>query len=152
MITQVDHLGIYVADLDAAVRFWRDVVGLDCTEISGAREDGLRLAHVCVNGVELELIEAPIEKTMLRHMPHQGAGLYHVGLRTDDLEGTVARLRAAGVAMLDEVPRSGSGMRVQFTAPEGPAQGVMIEVVERLRPAPADEALRARQARERPRE
>ncbi|MBM4266328.1 MAG: hypothetical protein FJ144_06925 [Deltaproteobacteria bacterium] len=141
-VTQVDHLGIYVTDLEAAVRFWRDVVGLECGEIESHPESQLRLAHVVVNGVELELIEAPIEKTQLRHMPHPAAGLYHVGLRTDDLPGTVERLRAAGVRMLDEVPREGAGMRVQFTAPEGPGQGVMIEVVERLRPGPADEALR----------
>ena len=47
MITQVDHVGIFVADLDEAVRFWRDVVGLDCTEIDPHPESGLRLAHVC---------------------------------------------------------------------------------------------------------
>jgi methylmalonyl-CoA epimerase len=138
MITQVDHVGIYVDDLDAAVAFWRDVVGLECTEISAHPESGLRLAHVCVNGVELELIEAPVEKTMLRHMPYRGAGLYHVGLRTDDLEAEVARLRAAGLELLDETPRAGDGMRVQFTAPGGLSQGVMIELVDRLRPGPAD--------------
>jgi methylmalonyl-CoA epimerase len=149
MITQVDHLGIYVDDLEAAVRFWRDVVGLECTEISAHPESGHRLAHVCVNGVELELIEAPIERTMLRHMPHQGAGIYHVGLRTDDLDGAAARLRAAGLRLLDETPRSGEGMRVQFAAPEGLPQGVMIELVDRLRPGPADGARdRTRRGRE----
>ena len=139
MITQVDHVGIYVEDLEAAVRFWRDVVGLECTEISAHPESGHRLAHVCVNGVELELIEAAaVEDTMLRHMPHRGPGIYHVGLRTDDLEGAAARLRAAGVRMLDETPRTGGGMRVQFAAPDGLSQGVMIELVDRLRPGPAD--------------
>jgi methylmalonyl-CoA epimerase len=141
MITQIDHLGIYVTDLEAAVRFWRDVVGLECTPISDHPEYGLRLAHVSIAGVELELIEAPVETTQLRHMPYQGPGLYHVGLRTDDLEGTIARMRAAGLDLLDESPRGGEGMRIQFTAPGGPPQGVMIEVVERLRPGPADEAL-----------
>jgi methylmalonyl-CoA epimerase len=140
MITQVDHLGIYVDDLEAAVRFWRDVVGLECTEISAHPESGHRLAHVCLNGVELELIEAPVERTMLRHMPYRGAGIYHVGLRTDDLDGAAARLRAAGLRLLDETPRGGGGMRVQFAAPEGLPQGVMIELVDRLRPGPADEA------------
>ena len=137
MITQVDHVGIYVDDLDAAVRFWRDVVGLECTGIS-AHPEGLRLAHVCVNGVELELIEAPVEKTMLRHMPYRGAGIYHVGLRTDDLEGEAARLEAAGLELLDETPRTGEGMRIQFTAPAGLSQGVMIELVDRVIPGPAD--------------
>lgn len=138
MITQVDHVGIYVDDLDAAVGFWRDVVGLECTEISAHPDSGLRLAHVCVNGVELELIEAPLEKTMLRHMPYRGAGIYHVGLRTDDLEGEAARLRSAGLELLDETPRTGGGMRIQFTAPGRLSQGVMIELVDRVIPGPAD--------------
>jgi methylmalonyl-CoA/ethylmalonyl-CoA epimerase len=143
MITRVDHVGIYVDDLDAAVRFWRDVVGLECTEISAHAESELRLAHVCVNGVELELIEAPVEKTMLRHMPYRGAGIYHVGLRTDDLEGEAARLEAAGLELLDETPRTGDGMRIQFTAPAGLAQGVMIELVDRVLPGPADRKVRS---------
>lgn len=137
-IGRVDHVGIFVADLEAAVHFWRDVVGLECAGIVDRPESGHRLAHVCVNGVELELIEAPVERTMLRHMPHQGPGIYHVGLRTDDLEAAAARLRAAGMRLLDETPRGGDGMRVQFAAPDGPSQGVMIELVQRLRPGPAD--------------
>jgi len=137
-ITQIDHLGIYVDDLDAAVRFWRDVVGLACVGPEDAPEHGIRLAHVCLNGVELELIEAPVDETQLRHMPYRGAGIYHVGLRTDDVPAVIARLADAGVAALDPEPRSGDGMRVQFASPAGPSQGVMIEVVERLRPGPAD--------------
>lgn len=137
-VTQVDHLGIYVEDIEAAVRFWRDVVGLECVGPEDVPEHGIRLAHVCVNGVELELIEAPVEKTQLRHMPYRGPGIYHVGLRTDDLPAVVARLRDAGMAPLDPEPREGDGMRVQFASPDGPSQGVMIEVVERLRPGPAD--------------
>lgn len=137
-IGKVDHIGIFVADLELALRFWRDVVGLECAGIVDHPETGHRLAHVCVGGVELELIEAPVERTMLRHMPYQGPGLYHVGLRTDDLEAAVARLRAAGMKMLDEEPRGGAGMRIQFASPEGPSQGVLIELVQRLRPGPAD--------------
>lgn len=137
-ISQVDHLGIYVTDLDAAVTFWRDVVGLECIGPEEKPEHGIRLAHVCVNGVELELIEAPVEKTQLKHMPHHGPGLYHVGLRTDDVGAAVSRLVAAGMKPLDAEPREGEGMRIQFVSPEGPSQGVMIEVVQRLKPGPAD--------------
>ncbi len=140
MVTGIDHVGIYVSDLEAALRFWRDVVGLECTAIERPGEGALRLAHVCLGGVELELIEAPVAETKLRHMPYQGPGIYHIGLRTDDLEGTAERLRAAGLEMLDAEPRSGGGMRVQFAEPIGLPQGVLIELVERLRPGPAERA------------
>ena len=146
MVSRIDHLGLYVADIEAAVRFWRDVVGLDCAGIEDHPETGLRLAHVCINGVELELIEAPVERTQLRHLPYQGPGLYHLALRTDDLAAEVARLQAAGVEMQVGFPLEDAGMRVQFTVPDpaGLAQGVMIELVQRLREAPADAALLAR--------
>lgn len=137
-VSQLDHVGIYVADMDAAVAFWRDVVGLDVVGPEEVPEHGIRLAHVCVNGVELELIEAPVEKTQLRHMAHRGPGIYHVGLRTDDVAAAMKRLRAAGLRPLDSEPREGEGMRVQFASPEGASQGVMIELVERLRPGPAE--------------
>lgn len=137
-ISQIDHLGLYVTDLDAAIQFWRDVVGLECIGPEDKPEHGIRLAHVCVNGVELELIEAPVEKTRLRHMPHQGPGVYHVGLRTDDVPAAIERLVSAGMERLDPEPREGEGMRVQFVSAEGPSQGVMIELVERLKPGPAD--------------
>lgn len=138
-ISQIDHIGIYVTDIDEAVAFWRDVVGLSCRGPEDRPEHGIRLAHVCVGGVELELIEAPVDKTQLRHMPYQGPGIYHIGLRTDDVGAVVSRLEEAGASPLDPAPREGDGMRVQFAAPSGPSQGVMIEVVKRLRPGPADD-------------
>jgi catechol 2,3-dioxygenase-like lactoylglutathione lyase family enzyme len=68
---------------------------------------------------------------MLRHLPHRGPGLYHLGLRVESTDAEVARLRAEGVRLLDAEPREGDSMRVAFVDPaEG--RGVMVEIVERL--------------------
>jgi len=78
-----------------------------------------------------ELIEAAVEDTMLRHMPYRGPGLYHIGVRVDSTDTEIERLRAAGVPLLDEIPREGDRMRVAFLHPAA-ADGVMIELVQRL--------------------
>src|ERR1044071_716456 len=92
----------------------------------------MRIARVRCGAVDLELIEAAVEDTMLRHMPYRGPGLYHLGVRVDSVDAEVTRLGAAGVKLLDERPREGDQMRVAFLEPsEG--QGVMVELVERLR-------------------
>jgi catechol 2,3-dioxygenase-like lactoylglutathione lyase family enzyme len=93
-------------------------------------ELAMRLARLKLGEVELELIEAPVENTMLRHLPHAEPGIYHIGVRVDSTDAEVARLRAAGVPLLDEVPREGDDMRVAFLHPAA-GEGVMVELVER---------------------
>jgi len=130
MSVRLDHVGIYVADLDAALRFYCSALGLDRPAIEDKPEHHMRIARLRLGEVELELIEAAVEDTMLRHMPYQGPGVYHIGLRVESTDRELERLRAAGIAALDETPREGDAMRVAFLHPSA-AQGVMIELVER---------------------
>ena len=127
----VDHIGIYVADLEHALDFYCGKLGLERPEIDEKPEHRMRIARLRCGDVELELIEAAVEDTMLRHMPHKGPGIYHIGLRVDSTDQEVERLRASGVKLLDETPREGDAMRVAFLDPSS-ADGVMIELVERL--------------------
>jgi methylmalonyl-CoA/ethylmalonyl-CoA epimerase len=131
MPLRLDHLGIYVADLDKALTFYCGVLGLDRPDVEEKPEHRMRIARVRLGDVDLELIEAAVEDTMLRHMPYRGPGLYHIGVRVDSTDGELQRLRDAGVALLDETPREGDCMRVAFLHPAA-AEGVMIELVERL--------------------
>jgi catechol 2,3-dioxygenase-like lactoylglutathione lyase family enzyme len=64
-------------------------------------------------------------------MPYRGPGLYHIGVRVDSADAEVARLRAAGVELLDTEPREGDSMRVAFLAPSA-GEGVMVELVEHI--------------------
>jgi len=131
MSVRLDHIGIYVEDLDQALTFYCGVLGLDRPEVEVKPEHRMRIARVRLGDVELELIEAAVEDTMLRHMPYRGPGLYHLGLRVESTDRELARLRDAGVALLDETPREGDCMRVAFLDPAA-AGGVMIELVQRL--------------------
>ena len=135
MPIRVDHLGIYVHDLDEALSFYCGTLGLERPTIEDKPEHRMRIARVAIGDVELELIEAAVEDTMLRYMPHREPGLYHVGLRVESTDRELARLRAAGTPVLDETPREGDGMRVAFLHPSA-SGGVMVELVERLRKDP----------------
>lgn len=127
----LDHVGIYVEDLEKALEFYCGALGLERPAIEDKAEHGIRLARVRIGDVDLELIEAAVEKTMLRHMPYQGPGLYHIGVRVESTDRELGRMRAAGIPVLDEVPREGDNMRVAFLHPAA-AKGVMVELVQRL--------------------
>jgi len=132
-ILGIDHIGIAVSNVEEALRFYTDTLGLEAGPIQDSPEHGLRIARVRVGDIDLELIEArDWERTTQRHLPHKGPGVYHFGLRVADVDATVAELEAADVPMIDHVPREGDSMRVSFLHPDA-ANGTLIELVMRTR-------------------
>jgi methylmalonyl-CoA epimerase len=132
-ILGIDHIGIAVADLDEALRFYTETLGLSLAPIEARADLGLRIARVMVGDIELELIEAQDwERTTQRHLPYQGPGVYHIGLRVADVDATVAEMEQAHVPLIDHVPREGDDMRVSFLHPDA-ASGALIELVTRKR-------------------
>ena len=128
-ILGVDHVGIAVDDLDAALHFYTETLGLTAEPIEDKPEQGLRIARVCVGDVQLELIEARSwDQTMQRYLPHRGPGVYHVGLRVADVDAAVVELARSQVPVIDAQPREGDHMRVSFLHPDA-AQGTLIELV-----------------------
>lgn len=130
MIAAIDHIGILVPDLDAALRFYGETLGLPAGPVQTLTDPPIRRACVRLGTVELELIEATDpEQTMMRFLPHREAGIYHVGLRVEDVDAVREELRDKRVPMIDEV-REGDDMRIQFLHPDA-AQGTLIELVQR---------------------
>lgn len=134
MSVRIDHVGIMVADLDAALRFYTETFGLSAGPIESREQPPIRRCCIQVGDAELELIEArDPEQTMQRLLPHKGPGVYHVGLRVDDVDREAARLGGNGVQLVDTV-RAGGDMRVQFLHPDA-AHGTLIELVTRTQPS-----------------
>jgi methylmalonyl-CoA/ethylmalonyl-CoA epimerase len=130
MVIGIDHVGILVPDLDAALRFYDEVLGLRAGPVQTLDDPPIRRACIRVGDVELELIEAADPgRTMMRFLPHRHAGVYHVGLRVENVDATVCQLREKDVPLIDEV-REGDHMRIQFLHPDA-AQGTLIELVQR---------------------
>ena len=132
MVVAIDHIGIFVPDLDAALRFYAETLGLTPGPIETRADPPIRRACIRIGETELELIEASDpEHTMMRHLPHRDPGVYHIGLRVADVDAAAARLREKAVPLIDGI-REGEEMRIQYLHPDA-AQGTMIELVTRKR-------------------
>ena len=130
-ILGIDHIGIAVTNLEAALRFYTETLGLSAGSVEHHPDRGLRIARVRIGDVELELIEArDPEQTTQQFLPYKGPGVYHIGLRVADVDASVKELERANVPLIDHEPREGDRMRVSFLHPTA-AAGALIELVTR---------------------
>ena len=128
-ILAIDHIGIAVRSLEAALEFYVGRLGLTADAIEEKPALGIRLVRVRAANVVLELIEAQDwERTTQRYLDHKGPGVYHVGLQVDDVDAAVAELLASRTRLIDEVPREGDNMRVSFVHPDATG-GALVELV-----------------------
>lgn len=125
----LDHVGIAVDDLDAALAFYTDALGLEVEATEDVPSQGVRAHFVRVGAAALELLEATTEESPVRRfVSRRGAGIHHLTLRVDDLPAALARLKARGVRLVDETPREGAeGALVAFVHPAA-AHGVLVEL------------------------
>ena len=125
----LDHVGIAVKDLAAALAFYRDALGLEIEPPEEVASQRVR-AHVIPAGeANLELLEATAaDSPIARYVDKRGPGLHHITLRVDDIHAAVSHLKDRGVRMIDDVPRSGAeGSTIAFVHPSA-AHGVLIEL------------------------
>ena len=133
LFTMIDHVGIAVADLDAAVAFYRDTYGMELLHEEVNQEQGVREAMMAVgaSGSCIQLLapltaDSPIGKFLAR----SGPGIQQMAYRVADIDAVCSTLRARGVRLLYDVPKRGtSNSRVNFIHPKD-AGGVLVELVE----------------------
>jgi methylmalonyl-CoA epimerase len=125
----LDHIGIAVDDLDAALAFYTDALGLEVDATEDVPSQGVRAHFVRVGSAALELLEATSEESPIRRfVSRRGPGIHHITLRVDDIAAALARLKARGVRLVDETPREGAeGALVAFVHPAS-AHGVLVEL------------------------
>ncbi len=137
MFRGIDHVGIAVADLDAALEFYATTFAIHSVHIETNAEQGVREAMLVVGdgATRLQLL-APLtaESPIARFLDRSGPGIQQLAYTVDDVEAVSAELRAKGLRLLYDSPRRGTaGSRVNFIHPKD-AGGVLVELVE---PAPA---------------
>lgn len=127
--TRIAHIGIAVHALDALLPFYRDVLGLPEVPLDDA--DGASIAGLAAGESLVELLEAKSDDSPIgKFVAKRGPGIHHVCFAVDDLEGTLARCRAAGLRLIDETPRLGAeGKRIAFLHPSATG-GVLVELSE----------------------
>ena len=126
----IDHLGIAVPCLDAALRFYRDTLGMPAGERETVEKEKVTVAMLPAGASRIELLEAtepdsPVGRFVAKH----GGGLHHVALRVPDLEAAAARLRAAGARLLNE-PRRGAGGHLYVFVHPASTGGVLLELIQ----------------------
>ncbi|MDA3628615.1 methylmalonyl-CoA epimerase [Saccharopolyspora oryzae] len=136
LVTAVDHVGIAVADLEAAIAFHRDTFGLEVThsevnEEQGVHEAMLRAPGDATGATQLQLL-APLreDSAIAKFLDRSGPGLQQLAFRVTDVEAAMSALRAKGLRLLYEEPRRGTAnSRINFVHPKD-AGGVLVELVE----------------------
>lgn len=139
-IKKIDHIGIVVHDIEAALRIYRDVLGLELTRAESVPEQAAKVAFLPAGESEIELVEPTAnDGGIARYLVKHGEGIHHICLEVDDIETMLAQLAAQGMELIDEKPRAGhDGQRYAFVHPKS-AHGVLIELYERS-PIPPPES------------
>lgn len=128
---KIDHIGIAVKSLDDAIKVYEHAMGLKVSGFDQVDEQGVRVAMLNIGESHIELLEptgpeSPIEKFMAK----RGEGIHHIALRVQNIEESLERLRAAGVRLIDSVPRRGAhNTRIAFIHPSS-THGVLLELVQ----------------------
>jgi methylmalonyl-CoA/ethylmalonyl-CoA epimerase len=131
VFASIDHIGVAVADLDAAIALHRDTYGMLLVHREVVASQGVEAALLDVGESHLELLAPLGEDTPVgRFLAKRGPGLHHVAYRVDDVAAALEDVRAAGLRVIDEAPRAGiRGSRVAFLHPSA-AGGVLTELVQ----------------------
>jgi methylmalonyl-CoA epimerase len=131
MIKKVDHIAIAVESLDEAVELFERTLGLRMTHRESAAGSDVEAATFDLGDIALELVEGTSESSAVRKfIKARGPGLHHIAFAVDDIERSLASLKAKGVRLIDETPRPGqAGSRVAFIHPRS-TRKVLIELVE----------------------
>jgi methylmalonyl-CoA epimerase len=125
----LDHIGVAIDDLPAALAFYQDALGLRVDASEDVASQRVRAHFIPTDTTTLELLEATApDSPIARYISKRGPGLHHITLRVDDLAAALDRLKTLGVRLIDEKPRPGAeGALVAFIHPSA-AHGVLVEL------------------------
>jgi methylmalonyl-CoA/ethylmalonyl-CoA epimerase len=128
---RIDHVGVAVEDIDAAIELYRGSFGMELAHRERVEEQGVEAVLLDVGDGHVELL-SPLgpETPVGRFMAKNGAGLHHVAYAVDDIDAALERIAAAGIRLIDREPRIGiRESRVAFLHPRSTG-GVLTEIVE----------------------
>lgn len=131
MFGRIDHIGVAVEDIDAAIELYRDSFGMELAHRETVESQGVEAVLLDVGDGHVELLaplgpETPVGKFLAKN----GTGLHHVAYAVDDIDAALEKIAAAGVQLIDSEPRVGiRDSRVAFLHPRSTG-GVLTEIVE----------------------
>jgi methylmalonyl-CoA/ethylmalonyl-CoA epimerase len=130
-IGKLNHVAVVVADIEAALAFWRDALGLDLAGVKDMPGQKSRIAFLPLAGSEIELVQPTDgESGIAKYLAKRGPGMHHLCLEVRDLDRMVARLKDKSIRLIRDTPTTGAGgRRMIFIHPESTG-GVLVELYE----------------------
>ncbi len=127
--TQIEHIAIAVENLDGAIKYWENVMGLKCYNIEEVADQKVRTAFLKIGEVKIELLEPTCpESTIAKFIEKKGPGLHHIAFAVEDTDKSLQEAKQAGVRLIDEHSRLGAeGLHIGFLHPKS-TMGVLTEL------------------------
>ncbi|MEZ4517346.1 MAG: methylmalonyl-CoA epimerase [Chloroflexota bacterium] len=129
MIEGINHIAVVVPDLENALPFWRDALGLPLAGMDSVPSEGVDTAFLPVGNSNIELIKPTVaDSGVARFLEKRGPGIHHICLEVDDIAATMQHLRNLDIPLINEEPQVGHGNRLYaFVHPKGTG-GVLVEL------------------------
>jgi methylmalonyl-CoA/ethylmalonyl-CoA epimerase len=126
---KINHIGIAVQSIEAALPFYRDVLGMAFEGTEEVAEQKVRVAFLAVGESRIELLEpTAVDSPVAKYLEKNGEGIHHLAYEVADLGAALAAFKAQGVRLIDETPRRGAhGTRIAFLHPKATG-GVLTEL------------------------
>ena len=131
-VTRIDHIGLAVKSIKEAGRFYVDLLGLGIEEIEKVEDQKVKVAFIPISEGEVELLESTEpDGPVAKFINSKGEGIQHIAFRVENIDEALEELKAKGVRLIDQQPRSGAGgARIAFIHPKE-TNGVLVELCQR---------------------
>ncbi len=131
MLQKINHIGIAVRDIDEATKFYVENLGLKVGGIEEVPDQKVKVAFVPIGEVRLEFVmPTSSDSPVAKHLEKSGPGIHHIAYQVQDVAAEIARLKAEGVRLVDETPRTGAHKtRIAFLHPKA-SGGILTELVQ----------------------
>lgn len=129
-ITKINHIAVAVTDIEGALSFWRDGLGLDVDYVEDVPSQKAVVAFLTVGESEVELVKpAAADTGVAKFLAERGGGMHHLCFEVDNIEEMLAQLKSKGVRLINETPMALPGRRMAFVHPKSTG-GVLVELYE----------------------
>jgi methylmalonyl-CoA/ethylmalonyl-CoA epimerase len=128
---KIDHLGIATRDIAEAMKFWGDALGLENIHTEEVAEEKVLTAMLPIGDTRIELLEPTSEDSPIsKFLEKRGGGIHHIAVEVENIEESLANLKAKGMRLIDETPKIGAGgCLIAFVHPSS-TNGVLLELVQ----------------------
>ena len=128
-VKRIDHIAVVVDDIEGALNFWREGLGMEMTHLEEVQEQESIVAFLPTGGSEVELVKPTTDTSgVAKYLAKRGPGMHHICVEVDDIHATLAQLKAKGIKLINETPTTGAGgKQIAFVHPSS-TSGVLVEL------------------------